>query len=66
VKGDSPAEQSSTDREKTAGEGITKKNPGDRAQDREDKVSSLCGVRNIIVAPQGESPNKSSIKSVTH
>jgi hypothetical protein len=35
----------------TAGEGIIKKNPGARIQDREDNVFSLCGV-----APQGESP----------
>jgi hypothetical protein len=32
------------DRENTAGEGITKKNPGARIDDREDNVSSLCGV----------------------
>jgi hypothetical protein len=33
----------------------TKKNPGARIQDREDKI-----VQPIIVAPQDESPNKSS------
>jgi hypothetical protein len=38
-------------RQNTAGEGITKKNPGAGKQDREDKVFSL-------VAPQGESPKK--------
>jgi hypothetical protein len=33
------------DRQNTAGEGITKKNPGARTQDREDKVFSLSGAR---------------------
>jgi hypothetical protein len=33
------------DRENTARERVTKKNPTDRIQDREDKVFSLCGVR---------------------
>jgi hypothetical protein len=33
------------DRQNTAGEGITKKNPGARLQGREDNVCSLCGVR---------------------
>jgi hypothetical protein len=32
-------------RDNIAGEGITKRNPGDRIQDREDKVFSLRGVR---------------------
>jgi hypothetical protein len=32
-------------RQNTTGEVITKKNPGARIQDREDNVSSLCGVR---------------------
>jgi hypothetical protein len=33
------------DTQNTAGGGITKKNPGAGIQDREDNVSSLCGVR---------------------
>jgi hypothetical protein len=59
VKGDSPASEvrirlwdspvQKTDtayRRNTVGEGIIQKNPGARIQDREDKVSSLCGVTN--------------------
>jgi hypothetical protein len=44
------------------------KNPGARIQDREDNVSSLSGVQlcNQELAPQGESPNKSSIRPATH
>jgi hypothetical protein len=34
------------DRQDNVGEGITKNNPGARIQDREDEVSSLCGVTN--------------------
>jgi hypothetical protein len=33
------------DRDIADREGITKKNPGDRAQDREVNVFSLCGVK---------------------
>jgi hypothetical protein len=44
---DSPVQKTGTaDRQNTAGEGITKKNPGAGIQDRDDKVSSLCGVIN--------------------
>jgi hypothetical protein len=43
---DNPEQKTDTaDRQDTAGEGITKKNPGARTQAREDNVSSLCGVR---------------------
>jgi hypothetical protein len=46
---DSPVQKANTiDRQNTAGEGITKKNPGARIQDREDKFSSLCGVINSL------------------
>jgi hypothetical protein len=34
------------DRQNIVGEGITKKNPGARIQDREAKASSLYGVTN--------------------
>jgi hypothetical protein len=34
------------DRQNTAREGTTKKNPGAGIQGREDKVPSLCGVTN--------------------
>jgi hypothetical protein len=44
---ESPVKEIDTrDRQKTAEEGITKKDPGGRTQDREDKVSSLCCVTN--------------------
>jgi hypothetical protein len=33
------------DRQNTTGEGITKKNPGARTQEKEDKVFSLRGIR---------------------
>jgi hypothetical protein len=33
------------DTQNTSQRGITKKNPGAKTQDREDKVFSLCGVR---------------------
>jgi hypothetical protein len=43
---DSPVKKTDTaDRQNTTGEGIIKKNPGARIQDREDKVFSLCVVR---------------------
>jgi hypothetical protein len=45
--GQSSAETDNVDRQNTTGEGITKKNPGAGIQDREDKVSSLCGETNI-------------------
>jgi hypothetical protein len=57
---DSPLKKTDTaNRQNTAGEEITKNNPGAGLQDREDKVSSIYGV-SMIVAPQGEKPNKSS------
>jgi hypothetical protein len=43
---ESPVKKTDTaDRQNTTGEGLTKKNPGARIQDREDNVFSLCGVR---------------------
>jgi hypothetical protein len=44
---DSPVKKTDTEilrRDNTGGEGLTKKNSGAGIQDREDKVSSLCGV----------------------
>jgi hypothetical protein len=44
---DSPVKKTdAVDRHNTAGEGITKKNPGAEIHDIDDKVSSLCGVIN--------------------
>jgi hypothetical protein len=47
VKWDSPVKKTDTaDRQNTAGEGITKKNPGAGFQATEDEVSSFRGVIN--------------------
>jgi hypothetical protein len=59
VKGDSPVSEVSvrlqdnpvqkmdtTDRQNTAGVGMTKKNPEARIKDREDEVVNLCGATN--------------------